>query len=460
MLPERFEIRMRTLLGDEADAFFAALAESPRVGLRVNLLKVRAEDFAGLTGWPFEPVPWCDEGYVIPGADEARPGRHPYHAAGLYYLQDPSAMAAAVLLDPQPGELALDLAAAPGGKATHIASRMRGRGLLVANDVVRNRTAALVENFERSGIANALVMSSQPADLAAQWPGQFDRVLVDAPCSGEGMFRKAEAARQEWNEAHVQGCATRQSAILDDAAVLVRPGGRMVYATCTFAPEENEAVIAAFLRQHPDFALRQPPSFPGFDPGRPDWISPDLARGLPLERCVRIWPHRSVGEGHFFAVLDRQGDQEAPDPDVGRGRLPRDATALFETFWHETLALDLPEYGWQQYGEWLHWLPVDPEWWGTQRPLRAGLRVGKLAKGRFEPHHALALWLQPDKVLQWLDLRSDSAELAAYLRGETLLSSGPDGWTLTTVDGFSLGWGKRVQGVVKNHYPRGLRQHR
>ncbi|RMF39017.1 MAG: RsmB/NOP family class I SAM-dependent RNA methyltransferase, partial [Chloroflexi bacterium] len=220
-LPLAFVERMRTLLGDEADAFLASLEAPPRLGLRLNTLKVTPDAFRALSPFPLEPVPWCPEGFLVPPDVEVRPGRHPYHAAGLYYLQDPSAMAAAMLLDPQPGEAVLDLAAAPGGKATHLAARMRNQGLLVANDVVRGRTRALVENLERFGVTHTLVTSERPERLADRWPEGFDRVLVDAPCSGEGLFRRWPQARREWRPAVVTGCALRQRTILDAAARLV-----------------------------------------------------------------------------------------------------------------------------------------------------------------------------------------------------------------------------------------------
>lgn len=451
-LPPAFVERIQALLGAEADPFFASLQAAPVLGLRLNRLKLAALPAA----WGLQPTPWCAEGFLVTAAGAA-PGKHPLHAAGAFYLQDPSAMAAARLLDPQPGECVLDLAAAPGGKATHLAAALQGQGLLVANEIERSRTAALIENLERCGVTQALVTSEPVEKLAAVWPGRFDCVLVDAPCSGEGMFRKAEGARLEWQPQRVLGCALRQRGILAAAAELARSGGRLLYATCTFAPEENEATVAAFLRDRPDFALLPPPALPGLDAGRPDWIEPSLARGLPLERCVRIWPHRSVGEGHFFALLQRQGDAHPPPLPLPATRLARPAAALVAPFWRETLITPPPQQGWAQYGDWLHLLPVDPAFWQGLRPLRAGLRVGRLAAGHVQPHHALALALPGDQARRSLDLDVDGPELAAYRRGEPLAAAGPDGWVLITVGGLGLGWGKRVQGVIKNHYPKGWR---
>lgn len=453
ILPTEFVERMQRLLGEEATDFFEALQAPPMVGVRLNTLKCGAEVLSALA-IQAEPLAWAPEGYVVRAGDVAL-GRHAYHAAGCYYLQDPSAMMPVALLNPQPGEAVLDIAAAPGGKATFIATRMQGRGLLVANEVVRGRVAALVENMERFGVANALVTNEAPARLAEVWAERFDAVLVDAPCSGEGMFRKNPEAATHWSATHVLGCAVRQQHLLDDAARLVRPGGRLVYATCTFAPEENEAVIARFLRTHPDFELVEPPAWPGSAPGRPDWVAPEEAAGLPLERCVRLWPHRAPGEGHFAALLRRRGE-EAPwawrEP---RARLSGQVRRHVEAFWRETMRTELPETGWAAFGDAWHLLPVDAREWRGVTVVRAGLRVGVARRGRFEPAHALALHLAPQAVRRVANLNAEEAQ--AYLRGETINRSGEPGWTLVAVDGYALGWGKQVGRLLKNHYPKGLR---
>ncbi|HID33212.1 MAG TPA: hypothetical protein EYP25_01340 [Anaerolineae bacterium] len=456
-LPSAFLTRMREWLGEEFDAFLASLTAPAARGLRVNTHKLTPDAFLARATFSLDPQPWFSEGFLV--ADPAaRPGRHPYHAAGLYYLQDPSAMLAAHLLDPQPGEWVLDVSAAPGGKATHLAARLAGEGLLVANEVVRGRTRALIENLERFGAGNIVVTSEPVERLAEVWHQRFQRVLVDAPCSGEGMFRKSAAARAEWDARAIPGNAARQERILAAAAQTVAAGGRLLYATCTFAPEENEAVIARFLRTHPDFTLLKPPQLPYLDPGRPDWLPADLARDLPLERCIRVWPHRSPGDGHFFALMQREGEPAPPTPLAPPpSTLDRKTEALLRAFWEETLVGPWPEDGWIQYGDHIHRLPLPPAWWEPLRPVRAGLRVGRVARGRFAPHHALALSLRPDHTRQTLRLEAASSEARAYLRGETLQAPGPDGWLLVTVEDFPLGWGKRVRGVVKNHYPRALR---
>ena len=453
-LPPAFVERMGPLLGAEAADFFESLCAPPPVGLRVNTLKVPADVFRRMAPFRLEPVPWCSEGFIVSEPETVRPGRHPYHAAGLYYVQEPSAMAAAPLLAPRPGHLVLDLCAAPGGKATHLAALMENSGLIVANEVVRRRAHALVENVERMGVRAALVTSARAERLANIWAAGFDAVLVDAPCSGEGMFSKSPRARQEWRVEAVRGCARRQEHLLGQAARLVRPGGRLLYATCTFAPEENEAVVARFLRTHPDFALLPPPALPGFAPGRPDWIPPELARGLPLERCVRLWPHRAPGTGHFLALLKKEGTGSPLLPPAGRAPLPAHLKAPVRAFWEATLRLPFPERGWLVRGNRVYLVPTLLADWETLRPLRAGLHVGTVRSRRLVPAHALALALRPEHVRHTCPLSAADPRTGRYLRGEPLADDGPDGWTLVVVDGFPLGWAKRVRGTLKNHYPR------
>lgn len=513
---------MAALLGDEFPAFLASYEAPASVGLRVNTLKIGVEAFRALALFELMPVSWCPAGFEIgpvavrteiaalrsgveavrqpplglagrlpPAARPAEasipanlsPGKHPYHAAGLYYLQDPSAMAAAELLAPQPGERVLDLAAAPGGKATHIAALMRNEGLLVANEIHPQRAWELAGNLERWGARNAAITQETPERLAERLPGFFDRVLLDAPCSGEGMMRKGEAARREWAPELVRGCALRQTGILDHAARLVRPGGRLVYATCTFNPEENEGAIARFLTDHPDFALIEPPRHPGFSPGA---HSRDVACNVST-RVVRLWPHLAPGEGHFIAVLARLADAPAdPPPKPWRpAKLPKPAEDAYRAFCAMALRLNADHSGIEAsaghlpsgarppegsipdanfsagltlVGSYLYALPAGlPDLTGL-RFLHPGWWLGTLKKDRFEPSHALALGLQQRDAQRVLDLRADAAELTAYLRGETLLSPGEDGWTLVTVDRYPVGWGKRVANRLKSHYPKGLRR--
>ncbi len=399
---------------------------------------------------------------------EARPGKHPYHLAGLYYLQDPSATAPVELLDPQPGERILDLSAAPGGKSTHIAARrLQGQGLLVANEVINKRAWELAGNLERWGATNVAITAEAPEKLAERWPGYFDAVLVDAPCSGEGMFRRPgtarDAARREWSPALVEGCAVRQDAILEQAAALVRPGGRLVYSTCTFAPDEDEGTVARFLDRHPEFVLVEPPARPGFDPGRPEWhpsgsLPTELQRPE-LARCVRLWPHRVPGEGHFAALLHKADGVSQPAPDARRTAPPlhRSVREAYEAFLAEVFVTPPAQGPLGMSGAYLYALPDDLPDLAGLRYLHPGWWLGEVKKDRFEPSHALALGARAGDLRRVADFPVGSGDLLAYLRGETTLSPGEDGWTLVAVDGFPLGWGKRVGGRLKSHYPKGLR---
>jgi 16S rRNA C967 or C1407 C5-methylase (RsmB/RsmF family)/NOL1/NOP2/fmu family ribosome biogenesis protein len=409
------------------------------------------------------PVPWCAEAFVLRAEAGARPGKHPYHAAGLFYLQDPSAMAPVELLDPQPGEIILDLAAAPGGKSTHIAARMQGEGLLISNEVIHKRGWELAGNLERWGATNVAITTEPPERLAERWPGYFDAVMVDAPCSGEGMFRKSEAARQEWTPALVEGCALRQRGILDHAAALVKPGGRLVYSTCTFAPEEDEGAVAQFLDAHADFELIQPPRRPGFDRGRPEWLRADLQRAE-LAWCVRLWPYRAPGEGHFAALLRKRADVTPPlaAPRFSPQRPSRQPQAALAAFVEETFTGDPVRREAAQLGSYLYALPdalpdlaglryLHPGWWLGE------VKTGERGRERFEPGHAFALAARLLSAQRVVRFAVEDPAVAAYLRGETLASVGEDGWTLVCVDGYALGWAKRVGGRLKSHYPKGLR---
>lgn len=466
---------MSRFLGDEFPAFAESLAQDPVHGLRVNTLKLSADEFHRVSPFPLGTgVPWCHSAFILPpsplltkhprrkqseGPEVKEPGKHPYHLAGLYYLQEPSAMAAAELLGPQPGERVLDLAAAPGGKTTHIASLMQGRGLLVANEIKTKRLNRLVVNVERWGATNVVVTNESPERMADHCGAYFDRVMVDAPCSGEGMFRKDIRARLDWSEEMVASSAVRQTNILRVAAHLVRPGGHLLYSTCTFAPEENEAVISRFLRDHPYFEVEALPQLAGFMPGKPEWmgeITKSKKQNDELRSAVRLFPHRLTGEGHFACLLQRNDGPETELTFPWRWeRIPTLEWQAWQAFREETLDVNFPSGRLLIQGNRLYFVPEDiPDLKGLRMTI-PGVWLGTFKKERFEPAHPLALYLRPGQAHNTLALSSDSREMAAYLRGESLLAEGRPGWTLVTADGWPLGWGKRVQGVVKNHFPRG-----
>jgi len=431
MLPEMFLSRMKKQLGAEFPDFLQSLERPRAVALRFNPLKGSK---APELDFVRQPVPWEPMGYYYD--PQSRPGLHPYHEAGVYYLQEASAMAPVTLLDPQPGEWVCDLCAAPGGKTTQIAARMQGEGFLLCNEWSPKRAKILSRNIERLGVSNALVTNEPTEKLAGRFAGCFDRVLIDAPCSGEGMCRKEEAAVTDWSEETVEMCARRQSEILRNGAALVRPGGRLVYSTCTFAPQENEEAIAVFLKEHPDFYPEQAEA-PWFTPGE--------------NGSFRLWPHKLLGEGHFAAVLRRKGDAPKESPDAAAGeKLPKEWLDFAAD-----LRIRLPEGKAVTFGQSLYWVNKDLPLLKGLKVERPGLELGTVKKGRFDPSHALALWLRSCARVQ--DLTADSAEVNAYLHGD-VIPSGQKGWCLVTVDGYSIGWGKGDGTVLKNHYPKGLRR--
>jgi len=429
MLPEAFLTRMKTQLGNEYADFLKSLERPRAVALRFNPLK------GGRADLPFvqKAVPWEPEGFYYD--PEARPGLHVYHEAGVYYLQEASAMAPVALLDPKPGERVCDLCAAPGGKTTQIAGRMMGQGFLLCNEINPKRAKILSRNIERMAVSNALVTNEHPGNLASRFPGFFDRVLVDAPCSGEGMFRKEEAAVTDWSQETVEMCARRQAEILHSAAQMVRPGGRLVYSTCTFAPEEDEMAVAEFLCSHPEF--------------QPEVI--DAPWFVPVENGGhRMWPHKLLGEGHFAAVLKKTGGSEEDIPMAKGEKLPKEWVSFAKE-----LGITLPEGKAVLFGQNLFWAPEEMPELKRLKVMRPGLELGTVKKDRFEPAHALALWLKDCKTRQ--EYGAESPEMAAYIHGEVVPSE-KKGWCLVCADGYSIGWGKGDGRVLKNHYPKGLRR--
>ena len=443
-LPPAFADRMCAQLGEEAEAYFAALELPYLRGLRLNPEKPVSDAALEAVGGVEGPVPW----YPALGRylhRDSPAGADPLHEAGAYYLQEPSAMAPVSALAPHPGERVLDLCAAPGGKSTQIAAALAGEGLLVCNEPVPSRAKILSRNIERMGIPNARVVSAQPEALAARWAGAFDAVLVDAPCSGEGMFRRHPETRAEWTAAAPAGCAERQRRILACAATMLRPGGRLVYSTCTLSPEENEETVRWFLREHPDFSSC-PFSLPGDDGAL------DAPEGM-----LRLYPHRVRGEGHFLACLCRAGDAPPADllrPAAERLSPPAPAVrAAYEAFAGRLRSLPPAN---AQLGDALLSAPDLPPLDGV-RVLRAGVQLGVLKGKVFAPDHALAMALSPACGLPSLVL--DRAGALRYQSGEALPAPEEmSGWALAVYEGLVLGFGKVSGGQFKNHYPKGLRR--
>lgn len=475
-LPIEFEKKMKAFLGNEWDDFLYSYDNNRFQALRFNTLKVQSPEermrilkVLGISS--DKRVSWANEAYYFD--ENVRPGKHPYHEMGLYYIQEPSAMSAAALLAPKPGMRVLDLCAAPGGKSTQLATYLGDSGLLVSNEINTQRSRILSQNIERMGIKNAIVTNEDSFVLASHFPGFFNAIQVDAPCSGEGMFRKLPEAIEQWSMENVAICAARQKEILDNAAVMLKPGGTIVYSTCTFSKEENENVIEYFLERHPDFTL---------------------------EEMERFWPHKVDGEGHFVAKLVRRGsvnelgadydlcedscnkvedtglkaDRKTKKNKNSKNRknetkpaLTKENMKLLTEFLDETISEDMAAWiknsRLVMFGEQLYRLPdmeVDIKGLKVQR---AGLHIGEFKKQRFEPSHSLALALKLSEAKNVVKLTWDDPQTTGFFNGQSVMLSDEQtaeckkGWALVCVDGYTAGWGKVNGTQVKNHYPKGLR---
>lgn len=463
MLPQAFTDRMQQMLGEEYPLFLRTFEEKNNQALRLNPLKGEKQHFLDLAPFSLTQVPWTEYGYYYEEKD--RPGKHPWHEAGVYYIQEASAMAPAVFLEAAPGEKILDLCAAPGGKSTQIAADMKGQGILICNEIHPARAKILSENIERMGIRNALVLNHAPDVLAEHFPKYFDRILVDAPCSGEGMFRKNEEAASEWSQENVNLCAQRQDEILDYAAEMLAEGGRLVYSTCTFSPEENEGSISRFLKRHPEFFVVPASSIcsgvadkaANMEAGHPEWID-QPAEGI--EETLRLWPHKLKGEGHYLAILKKNGVNEKKERlcryGYEKGLSEKDCPEWL-TFKKEALNCELSGVL-LRFGEQVYLAPPYTPALKGLKVLRPGLHLGTLKKHRLEPAHALALALDSREAKQTLELPEGLKGAGDYLRGLTFPAQEKTGWYLLTADGYSLGWGKAAGGIMKNHYPKGLRR--
>lgn len=457
-LPIEFENKMKAFLGNEWDDFLYSYDNNRFQALRFNTLKVQSPEermriLKTLKISSDKKVSWANEAYYFD--ENVRPGKHPYHEMGLYYIQEPSAMSAAALLAPKPGMRVLDLCAAPGGKSTQLATYLGDSGLLVSNEINTQRSRILSQNIERMGIKNAIVTNEDSFVLASHFPGFFNAIQVDAPCSGEGMFRKLPEAIEQWSMENVAICAARQKEILDNAAVMLKPGGTIVYSTCTFSKEENEDVIEYFLEKHPDFTL---------------------------EEMERFWPHKVDGEGHFVAKLVRRGsvdtgfksDRQTKKIKNNKNRknetkpaLTKENMNLLSEFLDETISDDMAALiknsRLVMFGEQLYRLPdmeVDIKGLKVQR---AGLHIGEFKKQRFEPSHSLALALKLSEAKNVVKLTCDNPQTIGFFNGQSVMLSDEQaaeckkGWALVCVDGYPAGWGKVNGTQVKNHYPKGLR---
>jgi NOL1/NOP2/sun family putative RNA methylase len=450
-LPEDFISKMKALLKNEAEEFFSTYHEPKVNGLRANPIKIEPNQLQEIIPFTLEKVPFCPTGFYYDESDQ--PGKHPYHLAGLYYIQEPSAMFPVEVLAPKPGEKVLDLCAAPGGKSTQIAGMMKNKGLLISNEIHPKRVKALSENVERLGITNTIVTNESPEKLSHRFEGYFDKILVDAPCSGEGMFRKDPEAVDFWSLQHVEKCSIQQKQILQSAYQMLKPEGILVYSTCTFSPEENEQVIESLLEQFPDLDVLEIHKFEGMENGRTEWSQ---RHNNKLRSTVRIWPHRVRGEGHFVAKLIKKSDVHNWYGKKAKSNASKQQMKEYVSFEKEYLHKSMDGIFYAFHDQ-LYLLPEDSPTLEGLKVVRAGLHLGELKKNRFEPNHALAKALTNHDVIHTLELSSKEEIWKKYVKGETLQTSGDRGWMLVTIDGFPLGWGKEVKGTLKNFYPKGLR---
>lgn len=451
-LPVEFLNKMKNLMKEnEYEEFLESYNQPRHYGLRVNTLKISVEDFLRISPFSLEPIPWTKDGFYYKEGEN--PGRHPYYHAGLYYIQEPSAMLPGAVMDAQPGECVLDLCAAPGGKTVQMAAAMKGQGLLVANDISADRVKALVKNIELCGIRNAVVTNETPEKLAGNFKGFFDRILVDAPCSGEGMFRKDEDAARSWENFKCEKCAGMQRDILDHVDKMLKPGGYMVYSTCTFSPEEDEAMIAEFMDKQGNYEICPIPKVAGIADGRPEW-----ANGNPeLAKTARLWPHRMKGEGHFVALL-RKKPAAVGTPNRSSFVNPKNIKLdSFYAFVRENLNSEI-EGVFDMKGSNLYCLPYQLPDLSGLKVAKFGWYLGEFFKDKFEPSHSMVIALAQRDLKNVMDLGRDDRMVLSYLKGETLMIEGKKGYTAICVDGYTLGWAKQTGDMLKNMYPKGWRK--
>lgn len=458
-LPTAFEEKMKRLIGDEYSEYLKCFDEPRHYGLRVNTAKISTEDFLKIAPWPLEPVPWIHNGFYYDG-ENCHPARHPYYFAGLYYLQEPSAMTPADRLPILPGDRVLDVCAAPGGKATELGARLNGTGILAANDLSSSRAKGLLKNIELMGIGNVLILSEEPGKLIPYFREYFDKILIDAPCSGEGMFRKDKKMIRAWEEHGPEYFSKIQKSIITQAAEMLKPGGMMLYSTCTFSPEENEQTIEYLLETHPEFDLCEMEGYQGFSSGMPETTA---SRDERLSRTVRIFPYRMKGEGHYLALLKKRGDEVTHTCDALRSASPRKniLPGELDDFLRD-IKREFDPSRIDIRGDKVYYMPEGLPALNGVRFIRTGLLMGELKKKRFEPSQALAMNLKKEEYARTIDLSAKDERVIRYLKGETLdvedlVSSKEKGWYLVCVDGYPLGFGKLARQMLKNKYLPGWR---
>ena len=426
-LPKQFLDEMKEILGNEFDDFLKSYEEPKTTGLRLNTMKMDKDKLLNLDLFQLTSIPWTEEGFYY---DENidRPGKNPLHESGAYYLQEPSAMSVVPKLEVEEGEKVLDLCAAPGGKSTYILSKLNNTGLLVSNEINPTRIKALGENLERFGAKNCIITNTDSTNLKKVFKGYFDKIVIDAPCSGQGMFRKDQVAIDDWSYNKVLECQSIQKDIIRDGFEMLKKGGVLVYSTCTFSKEENEDVINEFINEN---------------------------EGAYLVLMERLWPHKIKGEGHFVAKIKKFSEEECSTKKVKIKPLGKELKD-YKDFEKKFLNIEI-KGDFYLKGENLYLLPENCPDIKKLKVLRNGLHLGLLKKNRFEPSHAFSHYLTIDDVKNVEDLSINDDRAKEYLRGNTIKTDKSRGWVLVAIEGIPLGWGKESNGILKNHYPKGLR---
>ncbi len=446
-LPDAFVLRMKELLKNDYPLYCEALEQNPVKGFRVNTDKISAEEFEKINIFGNQRIPYTENGYYL---DCEKAGNHPFHHAGMIYIQEPAAMAPAECIPVDPDWTVLDMCAAPGGKSTQLKNKLTGKGILISNEIISSRCRILTGNIERLGLLNTVTTCMDTKRLSDIFPRKFDLIMCDAPCSGEGMFRKDPAAIDEWSEENVRMCAERQKEILENAVLMLKGGGCIIYATCTFSLEENEMVIDSFLKQHPEFELIEVN----------DKVKAHTADGIAFDGCKcknihfarRFYPHISKGEGQFMAVL-KNTDINYVSRENNSFQKEKAENAVYE-FLDSTLT----EYD-KSCVRMYNGNPVyiSPEINISKgNAFSCGVTIGEIRKNYIQPHHQFFMAMG-NKFRRKIELSSDSQEIKQYLHGEEIKADCDNGWAVITVNGCSTGGVKVVNGIAKNHYPKGLR---
>lgn len=456
--PQEYLDSMRELLGDEElSRFLSALDREYFQGLRVNNKKISNDAFEGLVSangfWKkcrLKKIPWIQNGYYI--SDNKPASSHPYYRAGLFYIQEPSAMTPARSIPVEPDDMVLDMCAAPGGKATQLASKLSDEGFLLANDISAGRGKALLKNLEMAGIDNFCVTAENPDHLTEVYPEFFDKILLDAPCSGEGMFRKDQKSIAVWKERGPEYYSVIQEGLLEDAAIMIKPGGYMLYSTCTFSVIENEMQILKLLEKHPELTTEKISPYEGFSGGY-----------LGLEDAVRIFPHKMNGEGHFCCLIKKNGSIDEGKAEANKRdkqiikKLPE---ALSDFISH--VKYDFSKGCFIRDKERIYYLNKNVSRIQSLRYLRTGLYIGDIKSERFEPSQAFAMVLGNGGFEYCIDYNPADIQLDKYLKGESfkIIKETKKGfpWRLVTVDGYPLGWAKLSGGMLKNKYESSWRK--